>query len=344
MDVSRATVEQQGTGPRRPGRLMSVVAPVFNEAGTIDELHRRLTEALDGVEYELVFVDDASTDGSSERLSALATGDPRVRVVPLSRNFGHQAALSAGLDHARGNPVVMMDADLQDPPELIPEMLEQWRQGSDVVYAVRRQRAGETAFKRGSASLFYRLFSRIATVDLQPQSGDFRLLDRRPLDALLGMRERSRFLRGMTIWVGYRQTAIPYDRDPRFAGETKYTLRRMLRFSIDAMTAFSRTPLRLATYFGLAISSFAFIAIPVIVVLRLTGHYLAGFATLTIIVLALSGIQLVAIGILGEYLARVFDEVKARPLYVIRRDRDPEGDGDEPVALRADDHALAPGD
>jgi glycosyltransferase involved in cell wall biosynthesis len=344
MAGTTATPERRESANSPDRRLMSVVAPVFNEIGTIEEFHRRVGAALQGFDYELVLVDDASTDGTSKRLRELADRDPRVRVVPLSRNFGHQAALTAGLDHARGNPVVMLDADLQDPPELIPEMVEHWRAGSDVVYAVRRQRAGETAFKRGTASLFYRLFSRVSTVDLQPESGDFRLLDRRPLDALLGMRERSRFLRGMTIWVGYRQTAIPYDRDPRFAGETKYTLRRMLRFSIDAMTAFSRTPLQLATYVGLAISSFAFVAIPVIVVLRLTGHYLAGFATLTIIVLALSGIQLVAIGILGEYLARVFDEVKARPLYVVRRDREDQTDDEDSGQLAPADHALAPGD
>jgi polyisoprenyl-phosphate glycosyltransferase len=230
-------------------------------------------------------------------------------------------ALTAALDHARGNPVVMLDADLQDPPELIPEMLRHWRDGNDVVYAVRRRRSGETVFKRSTASLFYRLFGRLPTIPLEPKSGDFRLLDRRPLDALLAMPERSRFLCGMTVWVGYRQSAIGYERDARYAGETKYTLRRMLRFSFDAMTAFSRVPLQLATYAGFAISLLAFLAIPVIVALRLAGEYLPGFATLTIIVLLLGGIQLMAIGILGEYLARTFDEVKGRPLYVIRKPR-----------------------
>jgi dolichol-phosphate mannosyltransferase len=298
------------------------VAPVYNEAGVIEEFHRRVSSVLSDLPYELVLVDDGSTDESSERLQALAAVDARVRVIPLSRNFGHQIALTAGLDHARGNPVVMLDADLQDPPELIPEMVEHWRAGIDVVYAVRRHRAGETAFKRRTASLFYRLFGRLAAIDLAPQSGDFRLLDRQPLEALLAMRERSRFLRGMTVWIGFRQYAISYDRDPRYVGETKYTLRRMVRFSFDAMTAFSRAPLQLATYLGFTISLLAFIAIPVIVALRLAGHYLPGFATLTIIVLLLGGMQLLAIGILGEYLARTFDEVKGRPLYIVRRSRD----------------------
>jgi len=305
-------------------RLLSVVVPVYNEIDVLEELHRRMASALEDIPFELVVVDDGSTDGTAEALEALAAADARVRVVPLSRNFGHQAALTAGLDHARGNPVVTIDGDLQDPPELIPEMVDHWQAGNDVVYAVRRRRAGETRFKRRTASLFYRLFGRLGSVELEPESGDFRLLDRRPLEALLAMRERSRFLRGMTVWVGYRQFALPYERDPRYAGETKYTLARMLRFSFDAMTTFSRVPLQLATILGFAISVLAFTAIPVIVVLRITGHYLPGFATLTIIVLLLGGIQLVAIGILGEYLARTFDEVKNRPLYVVRRPRDSE--------------------
>ena len=321
MAKDTSELNEMATGKDLP-QLLSVVAPVYNEIGVIEEFHRRVASALDGLAFELVLVDDGSTDGTGELLESLALADPRVRLIPLSRNFGHQEALTAGLDHARGNPVVMLDADLQDPPELIPEMLAHWREGSDVVYAVRRVRAGETSFKRRTASLFYRLFGRLAMIDLRPESGDFRLLDRRPLDALLAMRERSRFLRGMTVWVGYRQIAIPYERDPRYAGETKYTLARMLRFAFDAMTSFSRVPLQLATYVGFAISLLAFLAIPVIVTLRLTGHYLPGFATLTIIVLLFGGMQLVAIGILGEYLARTFDEVKRRPLYVVRQARD----------------------
>jgi polyisoprenyl-phosphate glycosyltransferase len=323
-----------------PPELVTVVAPVFNEVDLIDEFHRRVVSALQNVPFELVIVDDGSSDGTSDALAAIASADPRVRVIALSRNFGHQVALTAGLDHARGNPVVMLDADLQDPPELIPEMIERWREGSDVVYAVRRTRAGDTAFKRGTAKLFYRLFGRVATVGLEPEAGDFRLLDRRPLNALVSMRERTRFLRGMTVWVGFRQSAIAYDRDPRFAGTTKYTLGRMLRFSFDAMTAFSRVPLQLATFVGFAISAFAFLAIPVIVALRLAGNYLPGFSTITIIVLILGGIQLMAIGILGEYLARIFDEVKGRPLYVVQEDREAADDsGAEPARV---DHVFVP--
>jgi len=306
-------------------RLVSVVAPVFNEIDVIREFHRRVAAILEETPFELVLVDDGNTDGSDEVLASLAAEDPRVRVIPLSRNFGHQVALTAGLDHALGNPVVMMDADLQDPPELIPDMLAHWRAGDDVVYAVRRLRAGETTFKRRTATLFYGLFGRLASIDLEPEAGDFRLLDRRPLEALLAMPERSRFLRGMTVWIGYRQRAIAYDRDPRFAGETKYTLGRMVRFSFDAMTAFSRAPLQLATYLGFAISLLAFLAIPVVLTLRILGNYLPGFATLTIIVLLLGGMQLMAIGILGEYLARTSEEVKGRPLYVVRK---PRGDGE----------------
>jgi dolichol-phosphate mannosyltransferase len=270
------------------------------------------------VPFELVLVDDGSTDSSPSRLEGFAAEDPRVRVVFLSRNFGHQTALTAGLDHARGSAVVMLDADLQDPPELIPRMLDHWRGGCDVVYAVRERREGESWFKLTSARWFYRLFDRLAQVDLQHNSGDFRLLDRRPLDALLSMRERNRFLRGMTVWVGYRQAAVPYQRDPRYAGETKYTVSKMLRFSLDAVSSFSHRPLQLATLLGFLISTLAFIAVPVVVGLRVAGSYLPGFSTVTIAVLLLGGIQLIAIGIIGEYVGRIYDEVKGRPLYLVR--------------------------
>jgi dolichol-phosphate mannosyltransferase len=212
----------------------------------------------------------------------------------------------------------MLDADLQDPPELIPRMLDHWRAGCDVVYAVREQRDGESWFKLATARWFYRLFDRLAQVELHHNSGDFRLLDRQPLDALLSMRERSRFLRGMTVWVGYRQAAVPYKRDARYAGETKYTISKMLRFSLDAVSSFSHRPLQLATLLGFLISTLAFVAIPVVVGLRIVGSYLPGFGTVTIAVLLLGGIQLIAIGITGEYVGRIYDEVKGRPLYLVR--------------------------
>jgi polyisoprenyl-phosphate glycosyltransferase len=306
------------TGPGRQVKLLSVVAPVYNEEATIEQFYARVVAALQGLRFELVLVDDGSTDGSDAELNKLASNDPRVRVVHLSRNFGHQTALTAGLDHARGNPVVMLDADLQDPPELIPRMLEDWRAGCDVVYAVREEREGESRFKLATARWFYRLFDKLAQVELEHNAGDFRLLDRRPLDALLSMRERNRFLRGMTVWVGYRQAAVPYRRDPRYAGTTKYTIPKMLRFSLDAISSFSHRPLQLATWLGFMISTLAFVAIPVVVVLRLSGSYLPGFGSVTIAVLLLGGIQLIAIGIIGEYVGRIYDEVKGRPLYLVR--------------------------
>jgi glycosyltransferase involved in cell wall biosynthesis len=315
------------TGAERPPNgdrmlsLLSVVAPVYNEEGTIEEFYSRVLVALEGVNFELVLVDDGSSDSSAAILDRLSESDPRVRLVLLSRNFGHQTALTAGLDHARGDAVVMLDADLQDPPELIPRMLDHWRGGCDVVYAVRERREGESRFKLSTAKWFYKLFDKLAQVELEHNSGDFRLLDRRPLDALLAMRERNRFLRGMTVWVGYTQAAVSYRRDPRYAGETKYTLSKMLKFSLDAISSFSHRPLQLATLLGFLISSLAFIAIPVVVVLRLSGSYLPGFGSITIAILLLGGIQLIAIGIIGEYVGRIYDEVKGRPLYLVRATR-----------------------
>jgi polyisoprenyl-phosphate glycosyltransferase len=312
-----AQLDGQQNGSRRLG-LLSVVAPVYNEQELLEEFYSRVCSALEGVHFELVLVDDGSSDATPELLGRIASTDPRVHVVYLSRNFGHQTALTAGLDHARGDAVVMIDADLQDPPELIPRMLDHWRGGCDIVYAVREQREGESRFKLATARWFYKLFDWLTTVELQHNSGDFRLLDRRALDALLSMRERSRFLRGMTVWVGYRQAAVPYKRDPRFAGETKYTLSKMLRFSFDAITSFSDRPLQLATLLGFMISTLAFIAIPVVVVLRILGSYLPGFGSITIAILLLGGIQLIALGIIGEYIGRIYDEVKGRPLYLVR--------------------------
>jgi polyisoprenyl-phosphate glycosyltransferase len=305
--------------------LLSVVAPVFNEDALVDEFYRRVCGALAHLPFELVLVDDGSTDGTALALERLADADPRVRVVSLSRNFGHQTALTAGLDHASGNAVVMLDADLQDPPELITTMLDHWRAGCDVVYAVRRARAGESRFKLTTAHWFYALFDHLAQIDLRRDSGDFRLLDRRALEALLSMRERNRFLRGMTVWVGFTQAAVPYARDARYAGTTKYSLGRMLRFSADAILSFSDRPLQLATLLGLLISTLAFVAIPVVIVLRVLGQYLPGFGTLTIAVLLLGGIQLISIGIIGEYVGRIYDEVKGRPLYLVRSRRNLDG-------------------
>ena len=300
--------------------LLSVVAPIYNEQELVEEFVNRTRAAVADFEYELVLVNDGSADESGEILNRLARSDPRIRVIHLSRNFGHQAALTAGLEHAAGDAVAMIDADLQDPPELIPDMVARWSQGADVVYAVRQQREGETAFKLATAKWFYKLFDKLAQVDLEPNSGDFRLLDRAALDALLTMTERSRFLRGMTVWVGFNQTAVSYERDARTAGETKYTLRKLLRFSLDAITSFSHMPLQLATYAGMLSAGVAFIAIPVVVLLRVLGSYLPGFGSITIAILLLGGIQLIALGVIGEYVGRIYDEVKHRPLYIVREE------------------------
>ncbi len=309
-------------GPaHRDTRLLSVVAPVCDEQDTLREFHRRVIAAVGDRPLELVIVDDGSTDGTAAILEELADADPRVRVVGLSRNFGHQTALTAGLDHARGDVVVMLDADLQDPPETIAVMLDRWREGADVVYAVRRHRDGETRFKLATARGFYRVFGALTQVGAEADAGDFRLLDRRALDALLAMRERNRYLRGMTIWIGFTQAAVSYERDARTAGATKYTVRRMVRFSLDAISSFSNAPLQLATVLGFVFSGLAFVAIPVIIGLRIAGSYLPGFSTITIVVLLLGGIQLIAIGIIGEYIGRIYDEVKGRPLYVVRSTR-----------------------
>src|SRR5437868_11216359 len=307
--------------PLRAPVLLSIVAPVFNERELVAAFVERARTAASDYEFELVLVDDGSTDGTADLLDRLADEDWRVRVIHLSRNFGHQAALTAGLEHAAGDVVVMIDADLQDPPELIGEMVSEWSRGADVVYAVRRQREGETAFKLATASFFYKLFDKLTQVDLEPNSGDFRLLDRRALDALLSMTERSRFLRGMTVWVGFQQTAVPYERDARHAGETKYTVRRMLRFSLDAITSFSHLPLQLATYAGTLSAGVAFVATPVVILLRLFDSYLPGFGSITIAILLLGGIQLIALGMIGEYVGRIYDEVKDRPLYIVRDER-----------------------
>jgi dolichol-phosphate mannosyltransferase len=318
-------------------QLLSVVVPLHDEEGTLRELYARVCSALDGLPFELVLVDDASRDLTGEMLAGLAAEDPRVRVIHLSRNFGHQAALTAGLEHARGDAVAMLDGDLQDPPALLRRMVEHWRSGSDVVYAVRTERVGEGRVKLATARWFYRLFARIADVDLRPNSGDYRLLDRRALDALLRMRERNRFLRGMTAWIGFTQTAVPYERDARYAGETKYTATRMLRFSFDAISSFSWVPLQLATLLGFLFSAIALITIPVVIGLRLAGQTIPGFATVLCVILLIGGIQLITVGIIGEYVGRIYDEVKGRPLYLVRETRN---FAPEPRSVAVEDRAV----
>ncbi len=310
----------------------SVVAPIYNEVQSLPELHRRVREVMEGLgePWELVLVDDGSSDGSTDRIRHLARTDQHVRPVIFARNFGHQLAVTAGMDFSRGRAVVIIDADLQDPPEVIPDLVTKWGQGYEVVYAVRRERKGESWFKRVTASLFYRLIYRITDVDIPLDTGDFRLLDRKVVSALKEMRERHRFLRGMSSWVGFSQVGVPYTRDARYAGETKYTLGRMVGFALNAVTSFSYFPLQLATYFGFASAALSALAIPVVIVLRLMGNQaFFGQASTLIAVLFLGGVQLISLGIIGEYLGRLYDEAKGRPLYVVR-----EGPDEQPTSRR----------
>jgi polyisoprenyl-phosphate glycosyltransferase len=301
----------------REPQLLSVVAPMYEEQDTVGPFTERVAAALGDVAYELILVDDGSKDATAAAMAAVAAADPRVKVVSLSRNFGHQPALTAGLEHARGDVIVMIDGDLQDPPEVIPEMIERWRDGIDVVYAVRQQRLGETAFKRVTARGFYRTFRRLTGLDLAVESGDFRLMDRKALDALLAMPERNRFLRGMTVWIGFSQIAVPFVRQERHAGVTKYPFRKMLRFSFDAITSFSSRPLQWATFLGFFFSLVAFLAIPLTIIARYANIFERGVPTTIIAILLLGGIQLITLGIIGEYVGRIYDEVKHRPLYVV---------------------------
>jgi glycosyltransferase involved in cell wall biosynthesis len=298
-------------------RLLSVVAPMLDEEGLAAEFHERVTAALEGVPFELIVVDDGSTDGTPAILDGIADRDDRLRVLHLSRRFGHQMAITAGLDHAAGDAVVVIDSDLQDPPEVIPDLLERWRDGADVVIARRRTREGETRLKLASARWFYGLMGRLAQIELEPNAGDFRLFDRAPLDALLRMRERSRFLRGMSSWVGFRRDIVEYDRAPRGAGSTKFPAGRMLRFALDGLTSFSNFPLQLAALAGFACATIALLLLPLTIVARYTGIYERGVPSLLFFVLLIGGIQLLALGMIGEYLGRIYDEVKQRPLYVV---------------------------
>jgi dolichol-phosphate mannosyltransferase len=303
--------------------VISIIAPIYNELGNIPELHRRVSQVLEacGEPWELVMVDDGSTDGSTELLRELAARDERVRPVIFARNFGHQIAVTAGLDYSRGQAVVIIDADMQDPPEVILRLIEKWREGYEVVYAVRTEREGETWFKQFTASLFYRLIYRITDVNIPLDTGDFRLLDRKVVKVVNQMRERHRFLRGMSVWVGFKQTGVGYRRAARHAGETKYPLKKMLKFAADAITSFSYFPLQLAMYLGFLSAGISILAIPVVVVLRLAGSQaFFGQASTLIAVLFLGGVQLISLGILGEYVGRLYDEAKGRPLYIVREE------------------------
>ena len=299
----------------------SIIAPIYNEIENLPELYRRVKEVMNssGEAWELILVDDGSTDGSTDKIRELAKKDKIVRPVIFARNFGHQVAITAGWDYARGDAIVIIDADLQDPPEVILELAKKWREGYEVVYAVRSEREGESWFKKFTAAMFYRIIYSITDVKIPVDTGDFRLMDRKVVDVLKQMKERHRFPRGMSAWVGFKQIGVKYNRAARVAGVTKYPFSKMLKLALNAITGFSYFPLQLATYFGFASAGISVIAIPVVIYMRMMGSgAFFGQATTLIAVLFFGGVQLISLGVLGEYIGRLYDEAKGRPLYIVR--------------------------
>ncbi len=318
--ATAATPPATGPAPDRAVEL-SVVIPAYNEEDNLPTLYARLTAALAplGLDYEIVFVNDGSQDRTLALLRDLADRDPRVVAVDLARNFGHQVAISAGLDHSRGAAVIIMDADLQDPPEVLPQFIAKWREGYDVVYAIREQRK-EGPLKRAAYALFYRLLKRIAHIDIPLDAGDFCIMDRRVVDLLNGMPERNRFVRGIRTWVGFNQTGLAYERHARHAGKPKYTFKKLIYLALDGLISFSFVPLRMISLAGLAVSLLSILIAIAYTIQKLTiGLSPPGFATLVVAIFFLAGIQLITIGVIGEYVGRIFEEVKARPLYVTRQ-------------------------
>lgn len=305
--------------------VVSLVFPIFNEEAVLPALFERLDnmiiklQAAAGGDIEVIFVNDGSRDRSMALLTERTEVRSWARVLAFSRNFGHQIAVTAGMEHAQGQAVIIMDADLQDPPELLPEMLRLWREGWEVVYAVRTERAGETAFKKLTATLFYRILRHLTNVEIPADTGDFRLMDRKVVNALNQMPEHHRFLRGMAAWVGFRQIGLPYKRDARAAGETKYPFRKMFRLAMDAICSFSHAPLKLATNLGAGIAGISILygLITIVRYIMLPGSFQPGWASLIVVLSFLSGVQLITLGLVGEYIARIYDEVKGRPLYLI---------------------------
>jgi polyisoprenyl-phosphate glycosyltransferase len=331
-EAALPNVERVG---RDTAPLLSLVLPIFNEEAIIPELLRRLNGALVDLvpAYEVIFVNDGSRDRSLELLSTAARQDPHLKIINFSRNFGHQVAITAGIDYSSGEAVIVMDADLQDPPEAIAALVEKWREGFDVVYAVRSERAGESAFKRVTAALFYRLLTRLTQIEIPADVGDFRLMSRRAVEAFKSLRERHRFVRGMVSWVGFRQTAVFYQREARYAGSTKYPLRKMLSFAMDGIASFSFAPLHLATYLGLGAAGMSFFYLVYALWIRLfTDQAVTGWTSLMVAVLFVGGVQLITLGIIGEYIGRIYDEIKQRPLYIVA-----DTVGFDPVVMGASD-------
>jgi dolichol-phosphate mannosyltransferase len=313
----KTTKPQKKTLPSKPE--ISVVVPVFNEEETIGLLIERLVTVLNGItkRYEVVFVNDGSSDRTYELLIERAAANSNLRIVDLSRNFGHQTAVAAGLTFASGDAVMVMDGDLQDPPELIPSFVQKWREGYQVVYAVRTERK-ENVFKRGAYKMFYRMLHRLADIEIPLDSGDFGLMDRRVVDAINAMPERNRFVRGLRSWVGFRQVGLPYSRDARYAGDSKYSLSKLMKLAFDGLLSFSTAPLKIATGIGFIVSFFSFIGILFYLYLFFTTPRVPGFTTLIIILLFIGGVQLITVGILGEYVGRIYEESKHRPMFVVR--------------------------
>ncbi|HVU68487.1 MAG TPA: glycosyltransferase family 2 protein [Ktedonobacteraceae bacterium] len=320
-EVAKTTQETAQEAPEQPVRpVYSIVAPVFNEEETLPHFYERIVKVMEqlGESFELLLINDGSRDRSYRIMQELHEQDPRVHAIDFSRNFGHQIAISAGIDHARGQAVIVMDTDLQDPPEVIPDLAARWKEGVEVVYAQRARRLGESRFKLITASAFYRLIARITSVNIPRDTGDFRLMDRRVVEVLITMREQHRFMRGLSAWVGFRQEAVQYERQERFAGETKYPLSKMIRFSMDAITSFSHVPLKLATTFGFFLAGLSLLGIVIAAIARVFFGVITGQASTLVLVLFLGGVQLIFLGILGEYLGRIYDEVRSRPLYIVR--------------------------
>lgn len=302
--------------------VCTVIIPMYNEEAVIKETYHRLKKVMDqaGESYELLFVNDGSKDQSASIISELSAADKNIRLVDFSRNFGHQIAVTAGMDFAQGQAIVIIDADLQDPPEVIPKMLEKWREGYDVVYGKRLKRQGETIFKKITAYAFYRILAALTNDNIPKDTGDFRLIDRKVCDAMKSLQEKNRFLRGMVNWVGFRQTAVEYVRDERWAGETKYPLKKMLKFAADGIISFTYKPLKLATYLGflLSISGFIYLGIVLYQKIFTNSVALSGWASIIAVNLVFNGITLIILGIIGEYIGRIYEEVKGRPLYIVR--------------------------
>jgi len=309
-------------------KLLTIVVPVFNETEVIDSFYSRMkgvVDSLEGFSYELIFVDDGSQDGSFQKLVGFANSDTHVRIIKFSRNFGHQIAISAGIDMAEGDAVVVIDADLQDPPEVISEFVKKWEEGFDVVYGVREKRDGESKMKLFTAAFFYRILKNITKIDIPVDVGDFRLMSRRATDNFKKMRAKDRFVRGLIAWVGFQQTGVKYLREKRYAGETKYPYKKMIKFALDAITSFSSAPLRLSTWFGYISSCLAFLYACSVFVQKALGYTVQGWATIMVGVLFVGGVQLICLGIIGEYLSRIFNEIKQRPMYIIEEIYDAQG-------------------